>query len=377
MYKINKKDMELIVNGASFLASGGGGGVSSANDVIDNIMSFSHEVTVVEVDEISNTDELLVICGVGAPDAPNLNFKDSPADGLKGLQDMTGKAYSHVLPIEVGAMNSMIPLLACADLNIPFVDGDGAGRSVPQMSMCTYALKKIPTNETLVVSEEDAKYPIHPKNAIEMEAGVRKIVSDKLHDAGTVATWSMTGEKVNTEGSVVKGTLSLAKNIGVAMSTPTPLTEVQGIIERFYPQNKIIMSEGEVIAATNKVEDGFDVGMITVKDKSRSGITVKLYFVNETLLATVDYNGEPLYFMMGPDMICSMGVDGTPMTNSEIYSQFKKDEPVNISLMWVQAVKEIRTPSMFALYEKLIQEKFGSQHSAQYSFNDDVAQAVE
>ena len=56
-------------------------------------------------------------------------------------------------------------------------------------------------------------------------------------------------------------------------------------------------------------------------------------------------------------MICSMGVDGTPMTNSEIYSQFKKGETVNISLMWVQAVNEIRTPSMFFLYEKLIQEK--------------------
>jgi len=377
MYKINKKDMQLIVNGASFLASGGGGGVSSANDVIDNIMTFSHEVSVVEVDELSSTNELLVICGVGAPDAPDLNFKNSPTDGLKGLQEMTGKTYSHVLPIEVGAMNSMIPLLACADLNIPFVDGDGAGRSVPQMSMCTYALKKIPTNETLVVSEADAKYPVHPQNAVEMESVVRKIVSDELHDAGTVATWSMTGECVNKEGSVVKGTLSLAKNIGMAMEADKPLVEVQKIIKDFYPQNKIIMSDGEVIAATSKVEDGFDVGVVTVKDKNRLGVTVKLYFVNETLLATVDYNCEPLCFMMGPDMICSMGVDGTPMTNSEICSQFKQGQSVNISLMWVQAVKEIRTPSMFFLYEKLIQEKFGAHYSAQYSFFDEAVHAME
>jgi hypothetical protein len=95
--------------------------------------------------------------------------------------------------------------------------------------------------------------------------------------------------------------------------------------------------------------------------------------VNETLLATLDRDSVPFCFMMGPDMICSMGVDGTPMTNSEICSQFKAGKEVNISLMWVQAVDAIRTPSMFFLYEKLIFEKFGNLHSANYHFIDDVS----
>lgn len=373
MYKINKKDMQLIVNGASFLASGGGGGVSSANDVITNIIGFADEVTVVEKNEIKDSDELLVICGVGAPDAPNLNFKNSPGDGLNGLQEMTEKTYSHVLPIEVGAMNSMIPLLACAQLSIPFVDGDGAGRSVPQMNMCTYALKKISTLETLVVSEQDKQFPIHPKNAAEMEASVRKIVSDELHDAGTVATWTMSGETLKQHNAFVEGSFSLAKRIGQAMSLSSPLDAVKEIIQSYYPDNRIIMQNAEVIAATSKVEDGFDVGSVTLKDTTHENVTATLYFVNETLLATLDRDSVPFCFMMGPDMICSMGVDGTPMTNSEICSQFKAGKEVNISLMWVQAVDAIRTPSMFFLYEKLIFEKFGNLHSANYHFIDDVS----
>ncbi len=370
MYKINKENMQLIVNGASFLASGGGGGVNSANDVITNILSFSDEVTVVEVSEIEDKDELLVICGVGAPDAPDLNFKDSPADGLNGLQDMTGKKYSYVLPVEVGAMNSMIPLLACAKLNIPFVDGDGAGRSVPQMNMCTYALKRIPTNKTLVVSEKNVKFPIDPQNATEMEASVRKIVSEKLHDAGTVATWSMSGQQLKQRDTFVGGSLSLAKAIGVAMLFDEPLETVQEIVSGYYLANRVIMREAEVVNATNKVEDGFDVGSIMLKDPNHSGISVHLYFVNETLLATLDLDSMPFCFMMGPDMICSMGVDGTPMTNSEICSQFKAGETVKISLMWIQAVTAIRTPAMFFLYEKLIVEKFGNQHLIRYPFID-------
>jgi DUF917 family protein len=371
MYKIDKQAMQLIVNGASFLASGGGGGVASANDVITNILSFADEVTVVEKSEINDADELLVICGVGAPDAPDLNFKNSPADGLTGLQAMTGKTYSHVLPIEVGAMNSMIPLLACAKLNLPFVDGDGAGRSVPQMNMCTYALKKIPTLQTLVVSEQDKQFPIHPKNATEMEASVRKIVSDELHDAGTVATWSMSGATLKQANTFVEGSLSLAKQIGQAMAKSGPLDAVQQIIQGYYPDNRIIMRNAQVIHATTKVEDGFDVGSVTLKDMDNTGITATLYFVNESLLATLDQDSVPVCFMMGPDMICSMGIDGTPMTNSEICSQFNAGKQVNISLMWVKAVDAIRTPSMFLLYAKLIAEKFGNAYSSEYSFIDD------
>lgn len=364
--------MQLIVNGASFLASGGGGGVASANDVITNILSFTDEVTVVEKSDINDMDELLVICGVGAPDAPDLNFKNSPADGLVGLQSMTGKTYTHVLPIEVGAMNSMIPLLACAKLNIPFVDGDGAGRSVPQMDMCTYALKKIPTLQTLVVSEQDKQFPIHPKNAAEMEASVRKIVSDELHDAGTVATWTMSGKTLKQNNAFVEGSFSLAKTIGQAMALTSPLDTVQEIIQGYYPNNRIIMRNAQVIHATTKVQDGFDVGSVTLRDTDNDKLTATLYFVNESLLATLEQDSVPFCFMMGPDMICSMGVDGTPMTNSEICSQFNAGKKVNISLMWVQAVDAIRTPSMFLLYAKLVSEKFGDIYSSQYSFIDDI-----
>lgn len=373
MYNITKKDMQLIVNGASFLASGGGGGVASATDVINHIIGFSKEVTVVEVEELTDSDELLVICGVGAPDAPNLNFKNSPIDGLNGLQQMTGKTYSHVLPIEVGAMNSMIPLLACADLSIPFVDADGAGRSVPQMSMSTYALSQLPTVNTLVVSEADDQYPLHPNNAVEMESQVRTIVSQKLHDAGTVATWSMTGRQVKTEGAVVKGSLRLAKKLGIAMACGNPLNEVQSIIENYYPNNRIIIHEGHVVAATSQVEKGFDVGTITVQDKCNPAKTVTLYFVNETLLAIIEHDGQPTGYMMGPDMICSMGVDGTPMTNSEICHQFAEGLPVNISLMWVQAVEAIRTPAMIRLYEQLINDTWGAPFTARYAQIKDMA----
>ena len=374
MYHIDKEDMRIIVNGASFLASGGGGGVESANAVIDNIVAFADRVAVVEASDVDADAELLVICGVGAPDAPNLNFKQSPGYGLKGLQDMTGWKYHYVLPIEVGAMNSMIPLLACAQFDIPFVDADGAGRSVPQMSMCSYALQGFSTQETLVVSDEADKYPLHPANADEMEAQVRKIVSTKLQDAGTVATWSLTGEQIHQPGALVPGSLSVALSIGNAMASATPLSSVQGIISGCYPANAVILRRGKVTAATNKVQDGFDVGTVTLKEGNRE---VTLYFVNESLLATIDVDGKPAAFILGPDMICSMGVDGAPMTNSEICSEFAAGKNVEIALMWVQAMDTIRVPSMFFKYLSLLLQKFGVVDLAGYRFVEDALDVLE
>lgn len=375
MYTINESDMQLIVNGASFLASGGGGGVASAKAVIDNVMSFASEVQIISSAEIQDTDNLLVVCGVGAPDAPNLDFKNSPGYALTGLQTMTGDQFKCVLPIEVGAMNSMIPLLACAQYGIPMLDGDGAGRSVPQMSMCTYALQNFPVSETLVVSEEDQQFPLHPSDATELEAQVRQVVSTKLQDAGTVGTWPVTGAQIKGADAYVPGSLSLAKAIGTAMATTDPLTAVQALVNQYYSDSAVIMSTGTVTAANNSVEDGFDVGTITVSNGQ--GMTVDLYFVNESLLATIDMNGQPTAFILGPDMICSMGIDGSPMTNSEICSQFASGETVQISLMWVQAVDAIRTPLMFFKYLELLLQKFSEPALGGYRFIEDVRELFE
>ncbi len=359
MYKLGKEDLETIVNGASFLASGGGGAVDSAKDVIKNIMTFAPEVTVYAPNDVADNNEILVICGVGAPNAKELTFLDSPGDALKGLQQMTGKTYSCVLPIEIGAMNSMIPLLACAQLTIPFIDGDGAGRSVPQMQMSTYGLQHIPVNNTMLVNEDNTQFPLHPQDACAMEQQVRNTISHNpaFNSAGAVGTWNMSGRQVKQTGTIVPGSLSLAKQVGIAMTEPDPVQAVQNAIDGFYDKNWLI-TRGTVVQAASQTVDGFDVGTITIQgDNGNPDVT--LDFVNESLLALVHRTSEAPYFILGPDMICSMEPDGTPITNSGIYTQFRVGKEVNIALIGIIARKEVRTPGMFLYYSRLIFEKFG------------------
>lgn len=365
MYTLQKEDLEIIVNGASFLASGGGGGVESARDVIKNIMSFATTITVVDKDDIPDDENALVICGVGAPNAPELHFQYSPGFALEGLSELTGRSYSLVLPLEVGAMNSMIPLLACAQHHLPFVDGDGAGRSVPELEMSTYGLQRIPVDPTMLVNETNAQFPLHPYDAYAMEKDVRYTISHnpQFNEAGAVGAWSMTGMQLKQAGTIVPGSLRLAKDVGLAMQAANPVQAVQEAIGGFYDKNWLI-TQGIVVQAASQTVEGFDVGTITVQGENGNP-DVTIDFVNESLLALVYRTNAP-YFILGPDMICSMEPDGHPITNSEIYTRFCAGQKVAIALIGARARSEIRTPAMFFYYLRLLLEKFGKSLPASH-----------
>ena len=44
------------------------------------------------------------------------------------------------MPIEIGGINSTIPLVVGALLNIPVVDADGMGRAFPELQMETFGV---------------------------------------------------------------------------------------------------------------------------------------------------------------------------------------------------------------------------------------------
>lgn len=45
--------------------------------------------------------------------------------------------------MEIGGLNSVIPLLTGALLDLPTIDGDFMGRAFPSLTMTTYCMKKI------------------------------------------------------------------------------------------------------------------------------------------------------------------------------------------------------------------------------------------
>ncbi|WP_152971333.1 DUF917 family protein, partial [Rhizobium ecuadorense] len=57
---------------------------------------------------------------------------------LQRLERHLGRKAQATMPIEIGGINSTIPLVVGARLGLPVVDGDGMGRAFPQLEMETF-----------------------------------------------------------------------------------------------------------------------------------------------------------------------------------------------------------------------------------------------
>ena len=57
---------------------------------------------------------------------------------LKELENYLGKKATAVISGEIGGSNSLEPLIAAGENNIPVVDGDGMGRAFPEIHMKTF-----------------------------------------------------------------------------------------------------------------------------------------------------------------------------------------------------------------------------------------------
>lgn len=144
---LNTTDLENILLGACLLGGGGGGPKSGAQALIDYMSSQGLQTTLYGVTEVPPQIWAGVVAGIGAPDAASHGpaFTEAPQNAFKALALAAGQNLQAVLPGETGAMNSIIPALAAAQLGLPLLDVDSAGRALPTLDLAAYNLATEPT----------------------------------------------------------------------------------------------------------------------------------------------------------------------------------------------------------------------------------------
>jgi len=139
------QDCEDFVKGCLFMATGGGGTVSWGMGMLTEAFQKGIPLEWVDVDEIPDDALTVTAYGMGsvAPMSPEtadeikrLGLVDAFGDNaileaVKELGKYLGKPVGCLVPAELGAGNSPAPLVTGARLGIPVVDGDYAGRAIP------------------------------------------------------------------------------------------------------------------------------------------------------------------------------------------------------------------------------------------------------
>ena len=142
----NLQDCEDFVRGCLLMGTGGGGSVEWGMSMLKAALDAGIPLGWVDVDDIPDDVWTVTPYGMGsiAPvtqealdEIERVGLKDkhgnrSMEEAVKELGEYLGKPIGCLVPAELGAGNTPAPLVTGARLGIPVVDGDYAGRAIPE-----------------------------------------------------------------------------------------------------------------------------------------------------------------------------------------------------------------------------------------------------
>jgi len=284
--KLHKQEMIDIAKGATLLGAGGGGSPKVSLPIVEQI----REVTLVKPEDISDNSNVVVMLGIGSPVVSvNVGYKGELIPALERFEEVVGKRIDYIVPFETGGANFLKPLHAGAAKDLPVVDGDGAGRAVPELQLTMFCLHGIQIAPLSLADSEGNSAILYPADAYMAEKLARAVTTVFGGIAGLVCQ-PMTGKQLKE--IVIPDTLSIAERVGKAIREAKECMRdpVGAVIEA---TGGTILAKGKVAKKTEEVKGGFDYGRVFLED-------IIVDYKNENMIAW--RGGKPI--IMVPDLIC-------------------------------------------------------------------------
>jgi uncharacterized protein len=315
-------DFKYIAAGAAILASGGGGSYLDALSVIRELADSGWRGTV-RVQDYDGATDCCVLALMGSPDAAVsltlAQVQDSIANTVGALEQATGAALGCVIPVELGAINSIVPLIAAAMSGNAInwvVDGDGAGRAVPELPQTTYGGSASLAASPCALANDASQKALIQSATLDapMSASIETLAGGIVSAFGSyagIALWpSNSSNAYALTGNYIPGTLAQVWALGNFLSNaPTPPTtadvvrQIAGITGR---ATSATLTNFFITAITQSTTSAsLDAGIIRLDnhpDQHLSTETHYLYNLNENLIMYSSLSCDP--DIIAPDSIC-------------------------------------------------------------------------
>lgn len=327
---LHRQEIEDIIKGATLLGAGGGGSSGPALRLVEEIT----EVTLVDPEDVSDDSNVAVVAGMGSPVVLlKEGWRGEEVPALEKLGEVTGKKIYYIVPVETGGFNSITPIHAGALKGLPVIDGDGAGRAIPELEMTMFYIHGIPIAPLALADSKGNSAILYPTDAYMAEELGRAVTTVFGMTAG-IACHAMTGKQLKE--AVIPGTLSLAEKVGkgIREAKDSRRDVVDAVIKAI---DAIVLARGKVAKKTEEVKAGFDYGRVFVQD-------IVVDYKNENMIAW--RKDKPI--VMVPDSICWLTTDGEPLTNADI------KEGLEVAVIGRKAHEKWRVPQGFDVFRHVL-----------------------
>ncbi|TAK64021.1 DUF917 family protein [Methylobacter sp.] len=371
-YQLTKKDISYIVYGACFLGSGGGGPIGLALLFMDKMINDADVMYYVNPDNLEVDKNIAFVAGLGSPDKIFEGFGQTVS--LNAFLEMDNylaqsgqEPLGYLIPVEIGAMNTLIPFIISARKGIAVINGDPCGRAAPEMSMNLFNINKLPLNPVILTSDTDEsghyeKIIVYVEDADDAENQARQFARAHNSTAG-MACYPMQGFDLNCSNlsnkngdKFIQWTVGLAWNLGRNIVESENYNKFLAFLNGF-PLTSYTLFEGIITDKEERKISGFDAGKVTVSNEDE---TLFIYYKNESLLA---WNAtRKCYVAMGPDSINFLTQkDAQPFSNADINSNPEKNPKhiplgTEVGVIGLGAYEKLQNAVLVNLFLSNIQE---------------------
>ncbi len=351
------EDVHDLVHGLTLLGTGGGGRPAQGLECLLPHVEAGRVVSWVAPDAIPDDAWVCSTFGMGsiAPAEP-LSVEQRRALGypasftvdrpmvraVQELEAYTGKKIAAILPFELGAGNTASPMDAAMRLGAAIVDGDCAGRAIPELSQTTAAIAGIPFAPGVIADAWGNVLLVKETASDLLTERIGKLVSIATKVPDMTAQCAHAGflmrgkdlERIAVPGGITRA-LAVGRAIrGARARGADAVAAAAEALEGW------VLFRGRVTKKEWESRDGYMYGTTTVEgDGPDAGHTLRLWFKNENHVTWRD--GAP--WVVSPDLIMTIGADGTPYTNTLL------PEGAAIGVVGAVADPRLRTPAALGL----------------------------
>jgi len=337
---LSYQDLLDLVDGAAIFSAGGGGNPEMGYKLADSLISGGYDVNLIAPSEVPDNAKVVNFACVGA--TTTIDYDSSAAvKTLKVLEKHQGFSAFATIPVELGGFNTLAAIDVAARCGIPVVDGDGAGRSVPEVHLKVYTLDAVPLTP-MVVADTPGRNIVIVKETIDSRAAERiaRVLATEWSHSAYTARRVLTGAQVKF--SPIQ--LSLSKSMRIGKLLRRGVDPINAVLNE---TGGFKLFEGIVSSVERKTEVGFTLVDAELRGTGEyMGNLFTFKTKNEVLVA---YRDKKLV-AIAPDIITPVH----PETGRCITAE-KIEKGDKLAVLGLPAPQKWRTRSGVELWKDVLQ----------------------
>jgi DUF917 family protein len=325
------EDVHDLIRGLTLLGTGGGGSPDVGLDLLLPQVGAGRSIFWIPLEAVPDDAWVCSVFGMGsiAPAEPlsveqrvKLGYPEAwvvskpMVRAVEELQAYTGREVSAIVPFELGAANTAHPIDVATRMGVSVVDGDCAGRAIPELCQTTAAIAGIPFAPGAIADPWGNVLIVKETTGPVLAERIGKLISlaTKLPDMKAPcahAGFLMRGRDLKTVA--VPGGVSRALTAGRAIRQALE-READPVAAAAHALHGWVLLRGRVVKKEWESRDGYMFGTATVEGEGEDrGHILEIWFKNENHVTWRD--GAP--WVLSPDLVMVMDAEnGIPYTNT-------------------------------------------------------------